>query len=136
MVENDDAVGAALRAGARGYLVKGASREQILRALEAVSQGEVILGAGVGAAVLRGLPGRSDGLSSFPSLTAREGEVLALLAQGLANGEIARRLFLSEKTVRNIVSTVFTKLGVTSRAEAVARARDAGLGGAPLPEPR
>jgi DNA-binding NarL/FixJ family response regulator len=129
MVENDDAVAAALRAGARGYLVKGASRAQIRRALEAVSEGETILGRGVGGALARLSP-EGDALAAFPSLTDREREVLGLLAAGLGNADIAGRLFLSEKTVRNVVSAVFGKLEVSSRAEAVARARDAGLGGA------
>ena len=129
MVENDDAVAAALRAGARGYLVKGASRAQIRRAIEAVADGETILGRGVGGALARLSP-EGDALSAFPSLTDREREVLGLLAGGLGNGDIAGRLYLSEKTVRNVVSTIFGKLEVSSRAEAVARARDAGLGGA------
>jgi DNA-binding NarL/FixJ family response regulator len=129
MVENEDAVAAALRAGARGYLVKGSSRAQIARALEAVAEGETVLGRGLGAALARLSP-RSDGLAAFPQLTEREREVLGLLATGASNGEIAGRLYLSEKTVRNVVSAVFAKLEVGSRAEAVARARDAGLGGA------
>ena len=129
MVENDDAVAAALRAGARGYLVKGASRAQIRRALEAVADGETILGRGTAGALAR-LGPSGDALGAFPGLTEREREVLGLLASGMTNGEIAARVFLSEKTVRNVVSTLFTKLEVSSRAEAVARARDAGLGGA------
>ncbi|MGY1753791.1 response regulator transcription factor [Blastococcus sp. SYSU D01042] len=129
MVENDDAVAAALRAGARGYLVKGASRPQIRRALEAVADGETILGRGTSGALAR-LSAEGDALSAFPTLTDREREVLGHLAAGLSNGEIAGRLYLSDKTVRNIVSVIFGKLEVSSRAEAVARARDAGLGGA------
>ncbi|MGK5113911.1 MULTISPECIES: response regulator [unclassified Geodermatophilus] len=129
MVENEDAVAAALRAGARGYLVKGASRAQISRALEAVADGETILGRGVGAALSR-LPAARHALDAFPGLSDREREVLDLVATGLTNGQIAGRLFLSEKTVRNVVSTLFAKLQVANRAEAVARARDAGLGGA------
>ena len=128
MVENDDAVATALRAGARGYLVKGASRAQIRRALEAVADGETILGRGTAGALARLSP-EGDALSAFPTLTDREREVLGQLASGLTNGEIAGRLYLSDKTVRNIVSTIFGKLEVSSRAEAVARARDAGLGG-------
>jgi DNA-binding NarL/FixJ family response regulator len=128
MVENDDAVAAALRAGARGYLVKGASRAQIRRALEAVADGETILGRGTAGALARLSPG-GDALSAFPGLSDREREVLGLLAAGLGNGEIAGRLYLSDKTVRNVVSAIFGKLQVSSRAEAVARARDAGLGG-------
>jgi DNA-binding NarL/FixJ family response regulator len=133
MVENDEAVASALRAGARGYLVKGASKEEITRALEAVAHGELILGAGVGAAVVARLVGGDDGLRPFPELTAREREVLDLVAAGQANGAIAGKLYLSEKTVRNLVSSILGKLGVSSRAEAVARARDAGLGGTALP---
>jgi DNA-binding NarL/FixJ family response regulator len=129
MVENDDAVAAALRAGARGYLVKGASRAQIRRALEAVADGETILGRGVSGALSRLSPA-GDALGAFPGLSDREREVLGLLATGLSNQEIAGRLYLSDKTVRNVVSTIFGKLEVSSRAEAVARARDAGLGGA------
>jgi DNA-binding NarL/FixJ family response regulator len=132
MVENDDAVAAALRAGARGYLVKGSSRDHIVRALTAVSAGEVILGAAVGPSVLSRLAGGDDGLAPLPGLSAREREVLELMAAGLDNPTIARRLFLSEKTIRNIVSAVFTKLDVNTRAAAVAKARDAGLGGSPL----
>lgn len=129
MVENQDAVAAALRAGARGYLVKGSSRAQIARAIEAVADGETILGRGVAGALSR-LSTRGDALAAFPELTEREREVLGLMATGMTNGEIAGRLYLSDKTVRNVVSAVFAKLQVTSRAEAVARARDAGLGGA------
>jgi DNA-binding NarL/FixJ family response regulator len=131
MVENDEAVAAALRAGARGYLVKGAGKRDITRALEAVAHGEVILGAGIGPAVVSRIAARADGLAPFPQLSDREREVLDLVARGLANGAIARQLFLSEKTVRNLVSTILTKLPAKTRAEAVAKARDAGMGGTP-----
>jgi DNA-binding NarL/FixJ family response regulator len=130
MVENDEAVAAALRAGARGYLVKGASKQEITRALEAAANGEVILGAGIGTGVLARLVTRGDALAPFQQLSDREREVLDLVAQGLTNGAIAQKLFLSEKTVRNVVSSVLTKLPAATRAEAVARARDAGMGGA------
>jgi DNA-binding NarL/FixJ family response regulator len=133
MVENDDTAAAALRAGARGYLLKGATREEITRALEAVGHGEVILGAAVGPAVLSRLAARSDRLTPFPQLTEREHEVLDLVARGLGNGEIARRVHLSEKTVRNVVSAVLSKLPAGSRPQAIAMARDAGMGGAELP---
>lgn len=133
MVENDDTVAAALRAGARGYLLKGATREEIVRALEAVGHGEVILGAAVGPALLGRLTARTDRLTPFPQLTEREHEVLDLVARGLGNGDIARRLHLSEKTVRNVVSTLLSKLPAQSRPQAIAMARDAGLGGAELP---
>jgi DNA-binding NarL/FixJ family response regulator len=132
MVENDDAVTAALRAGARGYLVKGASRGQIVRALEAVAEGEVILGAGVGRAVLGRLTASQDGLRPFPGLSQREREVLDLMARGLDNHAVAQRLFLSEKTIRNLVSAVLAKTGTGTRAAAIAAARDAGLGTRPL----
>jgi DNA-binding NarL/FixJ family response regulator len=128
MVENDEAVAAALRAGARGYLVKGASKQEITRALEAAGHGEVILGAGVGAGVLSRLMTRGDALAPFQQLSEREREVLDLVARGHTNMAIAQQLHLSEKTVRNVVSTILTKLPATSRAEAVAKARDAGLG--------
>jgi DNA-binding NarL/FixJ family response regulator len=132
MVENDDAVTAALRAGAQGYLVKGASRAQIVRALEAVAEGEVILGAGVGRGVLGRLTASQDGLRPFPELSEREREVLDLMARGLDNRGIAQRLFLSEKTIRNIVSAVLAKTGTGTRAAAIAAARDSGLGTGPL----
>jgi DNA-binding NarL/FixJ family response regulator len=132
MVENDDAVTAALRAGARGYLVKGASRGQIVRALEAVADGEVILGAGVGRGVLGRLTASQDGLRPFPELSEREREVLDLMARGLDNRAVAQQLFLSEKTIRNIVSAVLAKTGAGTRAAAIAAARDAGLGVRPL----
>ena len=130
MVENDEAVAAALRAGARGYLVKGASKQEITRALEAAGAGELILGAGVGAGLMSKLASRGDALAPFQQLSEREREVLDLVARGLTNGVIAQQLYLSEKTVRNVVSSILTKLPAASRAEAVARARDAGLGGA------
>lgn len=130
MVENDEAVAAALRAGARGYLLKGSSKQEITRALEATAHGEVILGAGVGAGVFSRLAARGDALAPLQHLSEREREVLDLVARGLTNGAIAQRLHLSEKTVRNVVSSVLTKLPAATRAEAVARARDAGMGGA------
>ena len=130
MVENDEAVAAALRAGARGYLVKGASKHEITRALEAAGHGEVILGAGVGAGLLSRLVTRGDALAPFQQLSEREREILDLVARGLTNGAIAQELYLSEKTVRNVVSSILTKLPAATRAEAVARARDAGMGGA------
>lgn len=133
MVENDDTVAAALRAGARGYLLKGATHEEITRALEAVGHGEVILGAAVGPALLSRLTTRGERLTPFPQLTEREHEVLDLVARGLGNGEIARRIHLSEKTVRNVVSTVLSKLPARSRPQAIAMARDAGMGGGELP---
>lgn len=134
MLEGDDSVFAAVRAGAKGYLLKGADRAEIARSLEAVAHGEVVFSSSIAQRVLGFFAGKPGAMSAapFPELTDREREVLDLVARGLTNAEIARRLFLSDKTVRNHVSNVFAKLHVAGRAEAVARARDAGLGsGAP-----
>ena len=130
MLEGDDSVFAAVRAGAKGYLLKGADRAEIGRALDAVSHGEVVFSSSIAQRVLAFFAGggRSAALDPFPELTEREREVLDLVARGLTNAEIARRLVVSDKTVRNHVSNVFAKLHVAGRAEAVARARDAGLG--------
>ncbi|WP_431914024.1 response regulator [Nonomuraea jabiensis] len=129
MLDGDDSVFAAMRAGARGYLVKGADRQEIARALRAVGSGEVVFSAAIAGRVLSWFAsGGRAATMPFPELTEREREVLDLVARGLTNAAIAKRLFLSDKTVRNHVSNVFTKLQVADRAEAVARARDAGLG--------
>jgi DNA-binding NarL/FixJ family response regulator len=132
MLEGDDSVFAAMRAGARGYLLKGADRPEIERALRAVASGEVVFSSAIADRVLAwfrsgGAVG-GDRLPAFPELTDREREVLGLVARGLTNAEIAQRLVVSDKTVRNHVSNVFAKLHVSDRASAVARARDAGLG--------
>lgn len=130
MIEADETVLAAIRAGAWGYLLKGAGQEEIERAVRAVADGQVVYGAGVAERVMAFFAARSGAVvGPFPQLSEREREVLKLAAQGCGNADIARRLFLSEKTVRNHVSSIFAKLGVTDRAQAVARARDAGLGG-------
>lgn len=130
MIEADETVLAAIRAGARGYLLKGAGQEEIERAVRAVADGQAVYGAGVAERVMAFFSaGSGAAVGPFPQLSEREREVLRLAAEGRANADIARRLFLSEKTVRNHVSSIFTKLGVTDRAQAVARARDAGLGG-------
>ncbi len=127
MFADDDAVFAAMRAGARGYLVKGAGQDEIERAVRAVGHGEVILGSSIAqrAAALFAVRSASR---TFPQLTTREHEVLDLLAQGLANQAIARRLSINEKTIRNHVSNVFTKLQVTDRPQAIVKAREAGMG--------
>ena len=131
MDEDDHSVFAALRAGARGYLLKESDGLVVHRSIRAVAAGEAVFGAGVAARVVAyfARPPSAAGPLPFPDLTDREREVLALLADGLDNTEIARRLFLSPKTVRNRVSDVLGKLHARSRAEAVALARDAGLGG-------
>ena len=131
MLENDESVFAALRAGARGYLVKGATRAEIARALSAVSSGEVVVGAAVAGKVLSffAATAAEPAAVPFPQLTDREREILDLVAAGLTNRAIAGRLFLSEKTVRNYVSTVLAKVHAEDRAAAVAKAWEAGLGG-------
>ena len=130
MHEDDASLFAALRAGARGYLLKGADREEIIRAVLTVARGDAVYGAAVARRIVDFYTGAASDyrMQTFPQLTEREREVLELLAAGLRNGEIARRLVLSEKTVRNHVSAVLAKLQVPDRAAAVARARDAGLG--------
>ena len=130
MDSDDDSIFAALRAGARGYLLKEADGLDIERAINGVARGEAVFGAGIAERVLALFSqGRSSSVSPFPELTPRELEMLELIAGGLDNPTIARRLFLSEKTVRNRVSAILTKLHARSRAEMVALARDAGLGG-------
>ena len=131
MSDDDDSVFAALRAGARGYLLKEADADDILRAVRAVASGEAVFGPRIADRVIAffsqaGLRGAAA--TPFPALTDREREVLDLVARGCDNPTIARRLFLSEKTVRNHVSACLSKLQVASRAEAVAMARDGGLG--------
>jgi len=132
MLEGDDALFAAMRAGARGYLLKGADRQEIARALETVANGEVVFSATLASRVLAWFARGAGAASPFPELTEREREILDLVARGLTNAAIARRLVVSDKTVRNHVSNVFGKLHVADRAEAVARARDAGMGAGPL----
>jgi DNA-binding NarL/FixJ family response regulator len=129
MTEDADTVFAALRAGARGYLLKEADAAEIARAVRAVAAGEAVFGPRVADQVLRFFASAGTvAATPFPQLTAREREVLALVAQGCDNAAIARRLFLSGKTVRNHVSACLAKLQVATRAEAVALARDAGIG--------
>jgi DNA-binding NarL/FixJ family response regulator len=124
---DDDAETAleAVQLGADGYLVKGASQDEITRAVRAVHDGQLILGQAVNRH-LRGI-GRKD-TAPFPQLAAREREILDLVAAGLSNAGIAERLFLSPKTVANYLTSVFAKLGVSDRGQAIIKARDAGLG--------
>jgi len=130
MFEDEDSVFAAMRAGARGYLLKDARGEEVLRAIRAVNDGEAIFGPGVAQKLMDFFSAEKPAAPprAFPELTTREEEVLSLIAQGYGNKEIAERLFLSLKTVRNHVSNIFTKLQVADRAQAVIRAREAGLG--------
>lgn len=131
MSEEDETVFAAMRAGARGYLLKGATKNDIVRAVTAVAQGEAILGPAIARRVAEFLAPRSAPAAVFPELTAREREILDLIAAGRTNPQIAGALYLSPKTVRNNVSTIFTKLHVADRAEAIVRAREAGMGRRP-----
>jgi DNA-binding NarL/FixJ family response regulator len=119
---------AALRAGALGYLLKEASRDDIEDALRAVSRGQLVVGTGAATSIQHLFSGK--GAEAFPQLSEREYDVLRLVAEGADNATIARRLFLAEKTVRNRVTSILAKLDVRTRAEAVAKARDAGIGAA------
>lgn len=129
MFEDDESVYAAMRAGARGYLVKGASQEQIRQAIATVAAGGAIFGPGIARRVLTYFATPPPTTQQpFPELTPREREILDLIAAGLPNATIAARLGVAGKTVGNHISTIFTKLQVATRAEAIIRARDAGLG--------
>jgi DNA-binding NarL/FixJ family response regulator len=131
MLEDEESVFAAMRAGARGYLLKGAAQEDIERAVRAVAGGEAIFGPAIAERIIEFFSvGQSlrRTTAPFPQLSERESEVLGLVADGSTNQQIAQRLYLSPKTVRNHVSNIFTKLQVADRAHAIARARDAGLG--------
>ncbi|GIH61640.1 MULTISPECIES: response regulator [Microbispora] len=130
MSEEDSTLFAAMRAGARGYLLKGANQAEITRAIVAVAHGEAIFGPAVALRVAEFFAGPSaaSDLGAFPQLTPRERDILSLVAAGRSNAQIASTLFLSQKTVRNNVSNIFAKLHVADRAEAIVRAREAGLG--------
>jgi DNA-binding NarL/FixJ family response regulator len=130
MLEDDESVFAAMRAGARGYVLKGANQADILLAIRAVARGEVIFGPGIARRLLRFFSTIRPQAPQrvFPDLSERETELLALMAQGKSNQEIADQLDLSLKTVRNHVSNIFSKLQVADRAQAILRAREAGLG--------
>jgi DNA-binding NarL/FixJ family response regulator len=132
MFDDDDLVFAAMRAGARGFLLKDADDRQVAAAVVAVGQGEAIFGPAIAQRVLAHLQQRPTfDAVPFPQLTDREREVLELVARGMSNQDIARRLFISHRTVRNHVSNVFTKLQVEDRARAIVTARDAGMGRGP-----
>jgi DNA-binding NarL/FixJ family response regulator len=133
----DDSVFAAMRAGARGYVVKGAEPAEVLRAIRAVADGEAIFSPGIAERLMHFFAAPPSaptetayggGTLAFPELTEREREVLALIAQGLTNSAIAEHLVLSSKTVRNYITEIFSKLQVADRAQAIIRARNAGLG--------
>ncbi len=133
MFEDDDSVFAAIRAGARGYLLKGAVQEETLRAIRAVACGEAIFGPAIAQRLMHYLggtrsTGKSDPTQFFPELTEREYEILTLIAQRKSNADIAAHLVLSPKTVRNHVSNILSKLQVADRTEAMHAAWTAGLG--------
>jgi DNA-binding NarL/FixJ family response regulator len=130
MLEDDDSVFEAMRAGARGYLLKGALKAEILRAIRAVAGGEAIFGPAIARRLIQyfSRSAAPAAASVFPELTERELEILALIADHQTNPEIARQLVISPKTVRNHVSNIFSKLQVADRAQAISRAREAGLG--------
>jgi DNA-binding NarL/FixJ family response regulator len=128
MFDEDESVFQAMRAGARGYLLKGADRDAILRAVAAVGRGDAIFGPALARRLIGYFTSSRAGAAPFADLTDREREVLELVARGRSNAEIARQLMISAKTVRNHVSNVFAKLQVSDRAQAIVRAREAGLG--------
>jgi len=130
MFEDDDSVFAAMRAGARGYVLKGADAEEVLKVVGAVAEGEAHFGPEIARRLMGffSAPKPAAPSEAFPELTAREAELLDLIARGLNNAEIAKRLYVSPKTVRNHVSNIFLKLQVADRAQAIVKAREVGLG--------
>jgi DNA-binding NarL/FixJ family response regulator len=129
MSEDDGTLFDAVRAGARGYLLKGAEPEEVVRAITTVATGGVVFGAALALRVAEFFARPQESATApFPELTEREREVLDLVSAGLSNAQIAARLFLSQKTVRNHVHAVLSKLQAADRAEAIVRGRDAGLG--------
>jgi DNA-binding NarL/FixJ family response regulator len=130
MLEDDDSLFAAMCAGARGYILKGADRAEVLRTVTAVAGGQALFGpaiAGRLTAFFQRGSGSETATTPFPDLTDRERELLRLIAQGLSNNDIAARLNISSKTVSNHISNIFNKLQVADRAQAMIRAREAGL---------
>ena len=130
MFEDDDSVFSAMRAGARGYVLKGADQDEILKVIRAVAGGEAYFGMEIARRLMGFFSGPKPPASAevFPELTTREIEILDLIAKGRSNKEISRLLYISSKTVRNHISNVFAKLQVADRAQAIIRAREAGLG--------
>jgi DNA-binding NarL/FixJ family response regulator len=133
MLDDDDSLFSAMRAGARGYVLKGADKAEMLKSIRAVADGEVIFGPSIADKLLNffhnnpSQPKSETSKSPFPELTDREREILTRIARGDTNDEIAERLTISLKTVRNHVSNIYNKLQVVNRAQAVIRARDEGL---------
>ena len=133
MFEDDKSIFAAMRAGAHGYVLKGADGTEMLRAIHAVASGEAIFSPAITSRLTKyfaasGGDPQTPSLRAFPNLTEREHEILSLVAEGYTNNAIASNLYLSPKTVRNYVSSIFAKLGVPDRPQAIVRAREAGLG--------
>jgi DNA-binding NarL/FixJ family response regulator len=128
MGEDDGTVLSALRAGARGYLRKGAEQDEIVQAIRTVHAGGVVFGASLAARIAEILAPANRPERPFPELTERETEILDRIAAGRNNGQIASELYLSPKTIRNNVTSILAKLQATDRAEVIIRARDAGLG--------
>jgi DNA-binding NarL/FixJ family response regulator len=130
MLEDDDSLFAAMCAGARGYILKGADKEEVLRTVTAVAEGQALFGpaiAGRLTAFFQKGGQMETAVVPFPELTGREREVLTLIAQGLNNHDIAARLHISGKTVSNHISNIFNKLRVADRAQAIVKAREAGI---------
>jgi len=130
MFDDDPSVFAAMRAGARGYILKGAKHAEMLRAIRAVASGEAIFSPRLAVRMIEFFSAMAPAATPqvFPELTEREREILSLIAQGLRNTEVAERMAISEKTVRNYITSIFSKLQVADRAQAIVRAREAGLG--------
>jgi DNA-binding NarL/FixJ family response regulator len=129
MFEDDESVFEAMRAGARGYILKGADQDEVLRAIRAVARGEALFGSSIATRLMDFFtPLDQKTPEAFPELTDREREILSLIAQGASNAEIAEKLNITLKTVRNHVSNIYNKMQVTDRVQAVLRAREAGLG--------
>jgi DNA-binding NarL/FixJ family response regulator len=130
MFEDEDSVFAAIRAGARGYILKGADQDEMLRAIRAVAAGEALFGPAIAHRLIAffGSANSRTPPPAFPELTEREREILGLIAQGHNNATIAASLYVSPKTVRNHITNIFSKLQVADRAQAIVRAREAGFG--------
>lgn len=134
MLEDDASLFAAMRAGARGYVLKGAHHEELLQTIRTVANGQVLFGAGIASRIMNFFYKLEDDPvatlpeSLSPELTPRELEILTLIAQGISNQQIAHQLVISDKTVRNHITSIFSKLQVADRAQAIIKARGAGLG--------
>ena len=133
MLDDDASVFNAMRAGARGYLLKGADSQEVLRVIRAVAEGQALFGPAIAVRLMNFFkelnlkPATAQSKAIFPELTERELEILRLISQGLNNSEIAQKLVLSPKTVRNHITSIFSKLQVADRAQAIVRAREEGV---------